>query len=40
MANKKLNGRGEKIREKIERVVGVIANAGVVVSLIYVFSIM
>ncbi|MFC1837971.1 hypothetical protein ACFL1N_00220 [Thermodesulfobacteriota bacterium] len=40
MANKKIFGRGEKIREKIENVIGAVANVGVVVTLIYVFTIM
>jgi len=40
MANRKFTRRGEKITEKIESVLGVVANVGVVVTLIYVFSIM
>ena len=39
MADNRLNGRGEKIREKIESVIGVVANVGVVVTLIFVFTI-
>lgn len=39
MADKKLSGRGDRIREKIESVIGVVANVGVVVILIYVFAV-
>lgn len=39
MADNKLIGRGDKIREKIENVVSVVANVGVVVTLIFVFTI-
>ena len=37
MADNKLLGRGDKIREKIENAVSIVVNVGVVVTLIYVF---
>jgi hypothetical protein len=39
MANNKLYGRGERIRDKIESVIGVVANVGVVAILIFVFTV-
>ena len=39
MANNKLSGRGERIREKIESVIGVVANVGVVALMIFVFTV-
>ena len=39
MADNKLSRRGDRIREKIESVIGVVANIGVVVTMIYVYAI-
>jgi len=39
MANNKLYERGERIREKIESVIGVVANVGVVAIMIFVFTV-